>query len=407
MVGEVTAVDLQSNLDGVAIQVRLLETAAPIARAGTQFWIERPQVSLSQVRSLETLVRGQYIAVHPGPTDANAVKTFEGLEVPPAGAREKNGLEFILYSSQRMGLRRGIPLKYRGIEVGHIISVGIAADASMVEARAYVEPGYKQLVRANSRFWNDSGFDVDIGLRGISLSTDSIESMAIGSIAFATPDNAAEPARTDHRFELAAEADDDWLEWSPQIAIGSTDLPAGIATPQPMRAVVRWKYKRLGFTRTGEMNGWLLPVGGQKLIGIAELFSIPDDAIDGSATLELAGQEIKLDSASIQKAEQIATFRLPTEFNLESQPWEAKRIRKPTELENCTVVASPASNTFPISSGRLTASETAWQVDPSISVDDIFRGAPVTAGSDGHVIGFLTLDSGQARIQLAHEFATQ
>ena len=45
VVGEVTSVDLNENFSGVIVRVRLLKSAARLARSGTQFWVERPTVS--------------------------------------------------------------------------------------------------------------------------------------------------------------------------------------------------------------------------------------------------------------------------------------------------------------------------------------------------------------------------
>lgn len=63
VVGEVTSVDLNGDLTGVVVNVRLLNSASRLARIGTQFWVERPAVSAAEVRGLDTLVGGRYIAV--------------------------------------------------------------------------------------------------------------------------------------------------------------------------------------------------------------------------------------------------------------------------------------------------------------------------------------------------------
>ncbi|MEC8496142.1 MAG: MlaD family protein, partial [Planctomycetota bacterium] len=68
-VGEVRRVSIEEAADGdeVQIEVLLRKDAAGLARAGTLFWIVRPQLSLDAVSGLETIIGAQYISLHPGP----------------------------------------------------------------------------------------------------------------------------------------------------------------------------------------------------------------------------------------------------------------------------------------------------------------------------------------------------
>ena len=189
VVGEVTAVELKDDLAGVTVRVRLVKTAQRLARAGSQFWVERPDVSLTGVRSLETLVGGHYLAVEPGPLDAPSLILFDGLEDPPSILEQtEGGLEIVLASPRRLGVEAGAPISFRGLPVGHVISVALTPDATEVAARAYIKPGYKQLVRDNSKFWSTSGIDFNIGLTGVTLNADTLKTIAAGGVAFATPD---------------------------------------------------------------------------------------------------------------------------------------------------------------------------------------------------------------------------
>ena len=65
-VGTVTAVELKPNLDGVMVRVRLRQTAAAIASEGALFWIVQPEIGLSGIRGLDTLLTGPRLNVRPG-----------------------------------------------------------------------------------------------------------------------------------------------------------------------------------------------------------------------------------------------------------------------------------------------------------------------------------------------------
>ena len=81
-VGEVKSVEIAKDLEGVVVAIRLQDKASDLAREGSQFWIERPRVSLSRVAGLDTVVGAKYIAVQPGPADGQRQTTFLGVESP-------------------------------------------------------------------------------------------------------------------------------------------------------------------------------------------------------------------------------------------------------------------------------------------------------------------------------------
>ena len=65
-VGEVEEVEIRPELEGIRVHVRLEAAADDLAREGSQFWIVRPQLKLSQLAGLDTVVGAKYLAVQPG-----------------------------------------------------------------------------------------------------------------------------------------------------------------------------------------------------------------------------------------------------------------------------------------------------------------------------------------------------
>ena len=180
VVGEVTSVEPDPKFQSIEVRVRLIGRATGFAHAGSQFWIERPRVSIAEVRGLETLVGGRYLAVLPGPPDTKPQHSFVGLESAPQGELPAGGLEILLQGSIKHGLEPGTPVLYRGQRVGRILSVGLAHDAASVDARAYIQPDYRNLIRDNTQFWSNSGLQLRLGLSGLELNTETLSSLAIG-----------------------------------------------------------------------------------------------------------------------------------------------------------------------------------------------------------------------------------
>lgn len=217
-IGIVTNVSLTEEHDGVLATVELEKTAIGIANEGSQFWIVRPQVSLTNISGLETAVGSKYIAVAPGPSGSPPLRSFTGRKTPPTVDMDNLGIEILLRGTESFGLTPGSPVTYRGIEVGQIMSAHLADDALTVLIQARIDKQHESLVRVGSKFWKTSGVDVDFGFKGFRLSTDSLAAMARGGVSFSNPKskNQADLQRvkSGHEFELHESLDDDWIKYA-------------------------------------------------------------------------------------------------------------------------------------------------------------------------------------------------
>ena len=400
-VGEVTAVELRDDLAAVTVRVRLVETAQRLARAGSQFWVERPDVSLTGVRSLETLVGGHYLAVEPGPLDAPSLALFDGLEDPPSILEQsEGGLEIVLASARRLGVEAGAPISFRGLSVGHVISVALSPDATKVEARAYIRPGYKQLVRDNSKFWSTSGIDLNIGLSGVKLNADTLKTIAAGGVAFATPNAPGERVRAGHAFTLAKKADDDWLEYDPRLPVGAPLLPDDAVLPHPLRVTLRWRQTTLRIPRNRDRDAWALLLDNGELVAPSELLSASVKAIPDSTRIEFEGGEHPFGRDSVSYHGRLAFFPVGTSAAEPSKIWPLDKIRVADKPEDCLIVPGPQEPHLYLQAARITQVESSWQVDPSFTIKPESQGASVVAAADGCLLGLIVFKKGQARIAL-------
>lgn len=131
---------------------------------------------------------------------------------------EFSGVRLVLVSPKSGSLSKGAPIHYRGLVVGHVGEVRFSADARHVEADAWIEWRYARLVRANTRFWNSSGIDVDAGItKGVKIRTESLATIINGGVSFATPDKPGAEVSAGDRFTLYDEPKDDWLRWAPAL----------------------------------------------------------------------------------------------------------------------------------------------------------------------------------------------
>ena len=332
------------------------------------------------------IIGARYLAVHPG--GGSLQRRFTALADPPVVAQVDPGdLQVFIRADARSGLRRGATVTYREIPVGAVLSVGLTSDAGAVEARVLIFKQYAQLIRPETQFWPTSDISVDAGITGVSLTLHSLESLLTGGVALATPPDAGEVVVTGHRFELAAKPEDDWLEWQPQVGIGSHLLPVGATIPTPQAARLMWRQGRL-LRSDKARTGWLLPTEFG-VIAPADLLTPPDDAHGDTVELHVAGREFLMPS----EPELSEAYLARSEIILTGHIWPTNRMRVAGEPEDCVVVGDAGEPPLPLAASRFAVNgDASWVVDTSLALDRSWHGAAVVARDDGRIIGLLIVD---------------
>lgn len=218
-VGHVEQIRLSDDMASVRLQVRVTEAEERIARAGSRFWVVRPELGLARTANLDTLVSGPYLEVQPAARAGARQSIFELQAQAPQVLAEEPGLELVLSAARRGSVVTGDAVSYRGVPVGKVTRLELGPRADRVLIHIRIEPRYAALVRGGSRFWNASGVDVDFGLlKGVEVRTESVEAIIAGGIAFATPEEPG-PVHPGQTFALFDEPQEEWLRWAPKIPL--------------------------------------------------------------------------------------------------------------------------------------------------------------------------------------------
>src|SRR3954462_12122709 len=201
-VGTVQDLRLSDDLENVVAVAELRKQAEPSVTEGTRWWVVRPRVGASGVSGLGTLISGAYIGLDPG--RGKRTLSFTGLEEPPPMTPAARGRRFGLHADSLGSVDQGSPVYYRGLRVGQVLGYTLDENHRTFTFEVFVDAPHDQLVRDTSRFWNASGIDVSVGAGGVDVSTESLQSILAGGVAFDTPGIEApgEEAAADHAFPL-------------------------------------------------------------------------------------------------------------------------------------------------------------------------------------------------------------
>lgn len=390
-IGKVEDVTLAPEGDGVVVRAELEPFARDLARKGTRFWVVRPRISLDGLAGLDTLVGARYIDTLPGPRGTDFAESFRGLEEPPIQVPE-GALELTLIASHVGGLSTGAPVLWKRIEVGRVLSVGLSSDARTIQARVAIDPQYSALVLETSRFYRNTGLDLEVGIGGMQLEVDSLRSLLIGGVAFATPEEPAAPARTGQRFELADKAKEEWLEWHPALLIQQDSDAPSLARPLPSRA--KLSYDGGLFSRTKTLGGWTLWTD-RGLLGPAEVLELPAEGAEES-TLEVSGRAFEPPVGADEEPSGLALLtglRTPPLIGL---AWPADRCRSMAEPEDCLIFGDPNVTAIAVDASAIDPESGEIRETAQLTKD--WQGAAVISRTDGQLVGLVLVGSNGARI---------
>jgi paraquat-inducible protein B len=186
-VGLVEQITLNENLDGVIVTARIDIEFKQLLREGSLFWVVQPNVSLSGVSGLGTILTGQYIRFAPAEA-GNAVSHFVGLDSPPLTPMNVPGLHLKLVTRGEFYFSKGDLIHYQGIEVGKVEEINFNFDERRIYYEVFIQAPYHELINGETRFWKASGIRAELSGTGFEVDVGPIDSLVRGGISFSVPE---------------------------------------------------------------------------------------------------------------------------------------------------------------------------------------------------------------------------
>jgi paraquat-inducible protein B len=186
-IGMVKSITLKEDLTGVIVSVRMDSNVQALLREDNQFWIVSPSISLSGVSGLGTILSGPYINMQPGIGQIES-DTFVALDSPPVTPIGTPGLHVTLNSETEFAYKKGDPVIYKGIKVGEFEDIYFNFDERIVYYNTFIEAPYHNLITENTKFWDVSGVQMELGTNGVKVNTGSIETLLTNGVTFGIPE---------------------------------------------------------------------------------------------------------------------------------------------------------------------------------------------------------------------------
>lgn len=196
-VGTLTALNLQSS-GKVSGEMTIDPSVVHLMRSNTRIEMHSPRISLAD-SSLSALLTGNTLELVPG--DGEPQDHFTVAPASDTLLQKPDVLTVKLSAPESFGIDAGQPLVLHGMKIGQVISRQLEENGlAFVVA---VEPEYRQLVHADSKFIVNSRLDVKFGLDGMKVLGASAREWLDGGIRL-EPGQRGEPKA---RYPLFADAE--------------------------------------------------------------------------------------------------------------------------------------------------------------------------------------------------------
>jgi paraquat-inducible protein B len=200
-VGVVERLDLSPDLASVLVTVRVRKDVAQYLDDSARFWVVRPSVSAQGVTGIETVISGVYIAAYWDAEPGARVEHFEGLPRTPLTPADQPGLRVRLRAPDGGSMTIGAPVLFKRIQVGRVEDIQLTEAGDVVIDLFVNAPNSERLTRG-TRFWNASGFSINLGGGGASLNVDSLISLLQGGVSFDTVGSDVAAVEAGYVYEL-------------------------------------------------------------------------------------------------------------------------------------------------------------------------------------------------------------
>jgi len=183
-IGVVRDIAVDPGVDSVSLQIEIKKVAAHGMVKDTKFWIVKPEVGVSGVSGLDTLISGTYINMF-AQKNGNYKENFLGLD---HAYRNIGGGEYFVLNTPRgdSSVKVGTPIYLKNVKVGQVEYVVLALDDASVDVIVFIDKRYVPYVHTDSNFWVRSTLDVGLQNGNLDITVAPVTDLIQGAIEFST-----------------------------------------------------------------------------------------------------------------------------------------------------------------------------------------------------------------------------
>ena len=192
-VGKIVSLRYDTAKSQTIFKIKLARKFRHLANTKAWFWIVRPIVGIREIKGLDAVLTGPYIAFDTQDVEAPRKERFTLHENPIPLKGRKIRLKAVHAES----LKSGTAIFFRDIPIGQITKVRLIPGKKSIDVEATIFEKYTDFLNDSSMFYVKSGVEMDLSLREVHIQSGSLETLVLGGVAMVTPDTKAPRKKRD------------------------------------------------------------------------------------------------------------------------------------------------------------------------------------------------------------------
>lgn len=179
-IGQISDVKLDEARSKVIAHAAIEPSMSDLLNSGSSILLEEAEVSLTGVKNIGNLIRGNFLTLIPG--EGEPSRLFTAITKDELQEKQHGVATFDLYADSSHGIKRGTKILHRGIAVGRVTHVRL--DKNKVRFSVIINAEYTSLIGSASRFYIDGGIKANLSSKGLDVSLPPAEQLISNGISF-------------------------------------------------------------------------------------------------------------------------------------------------------------------------------------------------------------------------------
>lgn len=179
-IGQITDLQLRDGRQSIEAFAAIQPAFSDMLTSGSRFILEEAKVSLSGVKNLSNLVKGNFLTIVPG--EGQRARNFTAIRQNDFDRQQAHSIEVKLISDNSFGLDKGANILYKGITVGSVAGVKLVNDAIHIDT--LIDSEYAHLIKSKNRFFVTGSASAELTESGLNINVPPAKQLLTGSISF-------------------------------------------------------------------------------------------------------------------------------------------------------------------------------------------------------------------------------
>ncbi|RSD31072.1 MlaD family protein [Vibrio pectenicida] len=179
-IGQISDLQFSNGRKEIVALAAIEPAFSDILTSGSHFILEEAKVSLSGVKNITNLIRGNYLTLIAGKGERS--RYFTAIRKEQFNKQQANSIVITLVAENSFGLEAGANVLYRGITVGEVTSVSLVEDK--VHFDLLINTSYSSLIKAENRFFVTGSATAELTQSGLNINVPPAKQLLTGSISF-------------------------------------------------------------------------------------------------------------------------------------------------------------------------------------------------------------------------------